>query len=289
MPDQPDGENREQGQTNSNTPRPEAPPPKKQGTGEGEHAAKDEKNPSQTQQPPSRWSRFGTYFTKAEWVNVFLTCVIAGTGVVGIILIIQGGADTQKMIKAAQQQACAAQQFSATAKLINGNINDAVGKLDTQATAMQNASAAAFAMAGAEVHVFVDLITANDNTKTIQGQIRTQSLGNHKPESAVIARRIKIFDSSSAALDHTFMRTEFQTVPEFPKPDGVPSETDTTLFSYRDKKSGYVFVWGELYFNIFTRTVGPIQFCSYAPLQAVLKGTKYKGKYYQPFMDCSKP
>ena len=64
---------------------------------------------------------------------VFLTAVIAATGVVGVILVVKGGSDTQKMIAAAQQQACAAHQFADTAKLINGNINAAVGELALQA------------------------------------------------------------------------------------------------------------------------------------------------------------
>jgi hypothetical protein len=99
------------------------------------------------------WARIkGTlnFFTKSEWLNVFLTTVIAGTGVVGIILVIRSGGDTQKMITAAQQQACAAnknaaaaQSFALSAQGINQGIGDAVSKLNLQATATTNLAAAA--------------------------------------------------------------------------------------------------------------------------------------------------
>jgi hypothetical protein len=62
------------------------------------------------------------FFSKSEWVMVFLTFVIAATGIVGIILIVQSGADTQKMIHAAQQQACAAKSFSKSTSEIDTKI-----------------------------------------------------------------------------------------------------------------------------------------------------------------------
>ena len=79
---------------------------------------------------------------------VFLTLVIALTGVVGIILVIQGGEDTKRIIKASEDQACAAQKiaeasqrnakaaedFSASATHINEGVGQAVEKLEGQAT-----------------------------------------------------------------------------------------------------------------------------------------------------------
>jgi hypothetical protein len=97
----------------------------------------------ETKPEPAKWWRLKNaphFFSKSEWVMVFLTAVIAFTGVVGIVLVFESGGDTLKMIGAAQKQAdaadrqaCAAKKFADTAVLINGNINDAVIKLDKQA------------------------------------------------------------------------------------------------------------------------------------------------------------
>lgn len=84
------------------------------------------------------------FFSKSEWVNVFLTAVIAATGVVGIVLVIQGESDTARIRDAAEKEAGAAaksaqaaRDFADTAALINGGIGDAVKKLDAQAKATQ--------------------------------------------------------------------------------------------------------------------------------------------------------
>ena len=88
---------------------------------------------------------------------VFLTAVIAFTGVVGIWLVIQGGKDTGRIRDAAEKQAGAAQKiayaskrnadaahrFADTAALINGGIGDAVKKLDAQARATQQTAGTA--------------------------------------------------------------------------------------------------------------------------------------------------
>lgn len=67
---------------------------------------------------------------------VFLTAVIALTGVVGIIMVIRGGSDTQKMIKAAQQQADAAEGFAQAARGVNTQVQQAVVKLQSQVDQM---------------------------------------------------------------------------------------------------------------------------------------------------------
>jgi hypothetical protein len=120
-------------------------------------------NPNIPQMPPppqTRWIRFMNwlrFFTKAEWVMVFLTLVIAATGVVGIFLVIQGGEDTKRIIKASQDQACAAQKiaaasqrnaaaaesFATSATNINTGLNAAVVNLNAQALATQDAAGAA--------------------------------------------------------------------------------------------------------------------------------------------------
>jgi hypothetical protein len=93
----------------------------------------------------SRFKRFLHTFTKSEWVNVFLTAVIAAMSVVGTFLVIQGGKDTARIRDAAEKQACAANKsaqasrdFADTAAKINSGIGDAVGKLDAQAKAIED-------------------------------------------------------------------------------------------------------------------------------------------------------
>lgn len=125
---------------------------------EAEHAEQPRPDPNvgeargseeQPPPPPTRWTRFSSWFNP-EHMNVFLTAVIAITGVVGIILVIQSGKDTERMIRAAEQQANAAsdqadaaQQFSDTADEISSEIGDAVGKLDAQARATERSANAA--------------------------------------------------------------------------------------------------------------------------------------------------
>jgi hypothetical protein len=86
----------------------------------------------------------------SDAMMVFLTLVIAGTGVVGIILVIQGGEDTKRLVAAAEKEACAAQRnadaassFSESAAKINTGIGEAVEKLKIQAAANQTLAIAA--------------------------------------------------------------------------------------------------------------------------------------------------
>lgn len=93
-----------------------------------------------------RWHRFVTWLCDlkaSDAMMVFLTFVIAGTGVVGIILVIQGGKDTQRLVEAAQKSANAAKSFADSATKINTGISDAVSKLELQATANQTLAQAA--------------------------------------------------------------------------------------------------------------------------------------------------
>jgi hypothetical protein len=90
-------------------------------------------DPPQESTLPVRNKGILRFFDKSEWINVFLTAVIAGTGVVGVMLVIFSGEDTHKMILAAQQQACAAKSFADTAAKINAALDNAVTELGQQA------------------------------------------------------------------------------------------------------------------------------------------------------------
>lgn len=109
---------------------------------------------SATQRKPGpRWNRLLTWLADlkaSDAMMVFLTFVIAGTGVVGIILVIQSGKDTKRLVeaaenesRAAQRNADAAKSFSETAEKINTGISDAVEKLKIQATSNQTLAQAA--------------------------------------------------------------------------------------------------------------------------------------------------
>lgn len=94
----------------------------------------------------SRWNRVVRWvcdLKASDAMMVVLTLVIAGTGVVGIILVIQGGKDTKRMVDAAEKQALAAQNFSDSAAKINDGISQAVDKLKIQAGANQTLALAA--------------------------------------------------------------------------------------------------------------------------------------------------
>jgi hypothetical protein len=96
--------------------------------------------------PPGRLKRVLRWLASPEGTGVMmvvLTAVIAGSGIVGIILVIQGGRDTTRIREAAERQARAAQQFADTAILINTNIDSAVGKLNQQAQATEDTASAA--------------------------------------------------------------------------------------------------------------------------------------------------
>jgi hypothetical protein len=94
----------------------------------------------------ARWHHFVRWRKerqKPEHVMNFLTFVIAGTGVIGIILVIQGAQDTKRLVTAAEKQSTAAQRFSTSAAQISAGIQDAVAKLNVQANANQTMALAA--------------------------------------------------------------------------------------------------------------------------------------------------
>jgi hypothetical protein len=139
MEDSPAGNGEKQGRQ-KDAPLPPPPPP----PADIEKAADANgvQHPEEQQQPPeppqestllARTKGILRFFSKSEWINVLLTTVIAGTGVVGVILVILSGEDTNKMIAAAQQQACAAKSFADTAAKINTAMGHAVTELGQQA------------------------------------------------------------------------------------------------------------------------------------------------------------
>lgn len=94
-------------------------------------------------EPKSRWNRFIIWLCDlkaSDVMMVILTFVIAGTGVVGIILVIQGGEDTKRIIKASEDQATAAEDFAKTAANINTKMDEAVGKLNLQAGELEKSA-----------------------------------------------------------------------------------------------------------------------------------------------------
>ncbi len=143
MPNEPEGAAEQQRPKNDASPAAPAPLSPEEGNSCSVQSPSEHEQDSNQQQPPpippSKWRRPWDFFSKHEWVMVFLTAVIAATGIVGIILVVESGKDTARIRDAAEKQACAAsksaqaaQDFASTAALINGNVNDAVGKLDTQ-------------------------------------------------------------------------------------------------------------------------------------------------------------
>jgi hypothetical protein len=116
-------------------------------TGEEEGAQKVCQSPALARpRPASRWSRLPTWLFDLEASDAmmaFLTLVIAGTGVVGIFLVIQGGKDTKRLVDAAEKEAVAAKSFSDSAAKINTGISETVEKLKIQAAANQTLALAA--------------------------------------------------------------------------------------------------------------------------------------------------
>jgi hypothetical protein len=78
--------------------------------------------------------------TSAEWVMVFLTFVIAATGIVGICLVVQGGKDSRRIADAAEKQVSAAKSFSKSAANINTGVQDAVGQLESQVAELRESA-----------------------------------------------------------------------------------------------------------------------------------------------------
>jgi hypothetical protein len=111
MPDQPNTAN-EQERGKQDAPPPVRPSliPEKGNGHDIQSPKKQEQHPSPQLHPskPSRIKNCLHMFSKSEWITAFLTSVIAATGVVGIILVIQGGADTKRIRDAAEKQANAA-------------------------------------------------------------------------------------------------------------------------------------------------------------------------------------
>jgi hypothetical protein len=185
---------------------PQSPPPSlpnKKEASKSAPAPKDQaQSPTSEVQPPTRWHRFWQWFcrmTVAEAVMAFLTLVIAGTGIVGICLVIQSSADTKAIVAATQEQACsarkiaeasqrnatAAEGFATSAGLINSGVQDAVKKLDAQAKATQESANAAQRSANVAEDT---LIASNRPWLDIQPQIAGAFTLNEQGEARFILR-----------------------------------------------------------------------------------------------------
>jgi hypothetical protein len=157
-----------------------------------------------TEQQPSRFKRFVRFFSKSEWVNVFLTAVIAVTGVVGIFLVIQGGEDTRRIRDAAEKQAQAAGDFADTASRINSGINDAVSRLDIQAGAEKtsaeatekiasaNETSARVSQAALQPAIAFDITTTKVSDNSLSYEIKITNEGGST--AMVTMRTCSIFD-----------------------------------------------------------------------------------------------
>jgi hypothetical protein len=98
--DNPKGQSEEQAGTTDTPQNPPPPLAEKEPNAHDVHCNEEQQQPPKPErQPPepSRFKRSLHFFNKSEWVNVFLTAVIALTGVVGIILVIRGGSDTARI------------------------------------------------------------------------------------------------------------------------------------------------------------------------------------------------
>jgi len=109
-----------------------------------------------------------------RWMAIF-TVVLAIVAILTLCVLIQGGADTKALVDAAKKQACAASKnaqaardFADTASKINGNISDAVGKLDAQARATQQASRSAVKAMAAQLDAFKDAQSARLSIEDLQ-------------------------------------------------------------------------------------------------------------------------
>jgi hypothetical protein len=113
--------------------------------------------------PKSRWNRFKTWLfdlKASDAMMVVLTLVIAATGVVGIRLVIQGGEDTKRIVKASEDQAGAARQIAA-ASLRNATAAERFS------TAAERNAAAAASFSNSAVHI-------NNGVKDAVGALKSQ-------------------------------------------------------------------------------------------------------------------
>jgi hypothetical protein len=75
----------------------------------------------------------------ATYAIATFTIVLAIVGALTLVEVIEGGVDTQSIADAARKQARASQDFARAAGDINGNVNDAVGKLQDQVAEQRTA------------------------------------------------------------------------------------------------------------------------------------------------------
>jgi hypothetical protein len=272
VPNDPEGTAEQQKAKQDTAPPPPTAFAPKEGDGGGIKGPPDHHDVPNTQQPPpnppSRWSAFWGFFSKHEWVMVFLTAVIAATGVVGIILVIKGGSDTKKMISAAQQQACAAQQFAHTASLINGNINDAVTKLDAQAKATQDATNAArnamqleerawVAETGVSIDypqvgkMLIGTVTWTNSGKTFAKRVKCNIYFSFTPEQFATEKSLLLASVNSKNKPRSIAVLG----PGLPYPSSYDLAVPTTDLAVRRITTDWnTYVWGDLsYLDVFGR------------------------------------
>jgi hypothetical protein len=188
-------EQKDAGQTKEKTPK-EVPPPVPPPIDPPKSPPNPEPEGNNREGKPKKSS------TISDKVMVWATCVIAAGTLVsaGAIFLqwremIKGGADTTALVGYAQRQAddadkmklsadkqsSASQQFADTANLINGNINDATGKLNSQATWTQNLA--------------TNMQTQADRTKDLADRMKDQA-----EQTKTIAEQTKLQVSDSEAV-----------------------------------------------------------------------------------------
>ena len=114
----------------------------------------------------------------SDFMMIILTCVIAGTGVIGLKLVFQGGEDTKRLVKASEIQACASKQQAVAAAQIAGASD-------------RNAQAAQSFAASAEI-IKKQAISSSDSLTNLVGKLDTANVQSQRDFESRVRPRLVI-------------------------------------------------------------------------------------------------
>jgi hypothetical protein len=231
-----------------------------------------------------KWVRF---FTKSEWMMVILTFVIAATGVIGIVLVIQGGEDTKHIVSATEAQACAARSFAESAGRINTQMEEAVKKLDAQDRAIENSRRSSLYASSKALNATIEnfrleqrawvsaIVTmpvfdfTNENTV----KIMISNSGRTFALKTVIRDHISVATRELVSFEELNVAKESETTSvalvapntSYESDMKIPSDV-ASLLKEKLGTHGFTYIWGDItYSDVMTEKRHITEFCGYRP------------------------
>jgi hypothetical protein len=217
--------------------------------------------------------------TATVWIAIF-TIVLAGVGVLTLIELIEGGADTKALVDASKKQACAANRFAQSASNISdtmsdtqsdfakmaGNSEKAIKTTQTQMRLDQRAWLVATAISLGTVEDGKPITYSAMGVNTGKTPGRKVIIHNHASFSAIEIKTEKDLTSKVVKVAPSSVGLVAPNSPFSSTQEEVPAE-NVPLVKSRLGEHGCSYVWGEITYEDIFHSQRISTFCSYRCLR----------------------